>query len=497
MNCTRPLVITLIVCVAGGCARAPERVDVDLDVEIPEAWRIPTPEDATASRRSDRETGWWAEFLDPRLDEIVFEAVVHNHDLRRAAERVHAAHARARIARADTLPQLGLRYDGSRTRQNFVGLPIPNGPPVLTSRFTSHGLSLDVSWEVDVWGRLRAGQKAAIADRQAAAVDYAAATLSLVGQTTKAWFAVLESSRQLDLAKEAVERYRTTHTQVEERYSRGLRPSLDVRLALSTLAGAEATLAMRKGIRDRAARQLETLLGRYPAASIAKNPEGAELSTLPSLDTVPSILPADLVARRPDLVALERHLAAAGARVEEARKALYPRFSLTASGGSSSEELADLVDANFSVWRIAGNILQPIFQGGRLLAGIDLAKSAQREAAQAYIGAALRAYAEVESTLADEAFLAEREAALTRQVEQSTAAEELALDRYNRGLQDILTLLTAQVQTAQAKSRLLEARRLRLENRVDLHLALGGGFDRLEALQENDQDSDPELAEAR
>ena len=92
---------------------------------------------------------------------------------------------------------------------------------------------------------------------------------------------------------------------------------------------------------------------------------------------------------------------------------------------------------------------------------------------------------------------ADREAALTRQVEQSTAAEELALDRYNRGLQDILTLLTAQVQTAQAKSRLLEARRLRLENRVDLHLALGGGFDRLEALQENDQDSDPELDEAR
>lgn len=474
---TTKLVVLAALLGAASCAAPPPAHYPDPGVQVPERWAAsPGQVDEPLAAPG---IAWWTDLGDESLDALVLEALAHNHDLEAAAARVHSAAARVHIAGADSLPQLGLRLDGTRRQQSFIGLPIPGGPDVLTSRSTSHGVSLDISWEVDIWGRLLAGKEAALADRQGAIADLHGASLSIVGQTAKAWFTLVESSRQVALAMAAVVSYRATLTRVDDRYQRGLRPALDVRLAESNLAGAEANLEVRRGTRDRVSRQLEILLGRYPSGELEAGPD------LPAPTVaIPAGLPASLVTRRPDLAVLERRLAASGARVNQARRALYPRFSLTTAGGTSSTELGDLVDGDFSVWRLAGNILQPLFQGGRLLAGVDLAEASQREATAAFVAGALRAYAEVESSLAAERFLAAQERALTRQVEQSNAAEDLATGRYGRGLDDIITLLSAQVQRVQAESRLLTVRRLRIENRIDLYLAVGGGFERALALAE-------------
>jgi outer membrane protein TolC len=172
----------------------------------------------------------------------------------------------------------------------------------------------------------------------------------------------------------------------------------------------------------------------------------------------------------------ERRLAAADRRVAEARASLYPRLSLTGSAGTSSSELKDVLKEDFSVWSLIGNILQPIFQGGRLRAGVDLSKANMRQAWANYAGTLLRAFSEVEASLAAEEFLRKREESLTEAARQAEAAQGLADEQYREGLIDLTTLLEAQRRALTAQSQLLSVRRERLGVRIDLHLALGGGF---------------------
>ena len=459
-------VLPILSLLLAACATAPQVNPPDLNVTVPERWPAGQPAAAEA------DTLWWRAFNDETLTGLVSEALAHNLNLQAAAARVGAAAARARIAGAPMYPDATGRIGGSRRKQNFIGFPIPgsgNGVPSSTS--TNFGVSLDVSWELDLWGRLGAGASAALADMQAARAQYAGARLSLAGQTAKTWFAAVEAHRQVELSEATVENFRTSSEVVRERYRRGLRHALDLRRALSSLAGAEAVLQQHRLVYGATCRQFEVLLGRYPAAALSP---GIALPALP--ETVPAGLPADLVSRRPDLVAAERRLAASYARYTQAKRTLYPRISLTGSAGISSNELKNLLDGDFSVWNLAGNILQPLFQGGRIRGGIQQAASQSEQAMALYVQSVLSAFAEVENALAAEVLLAKRQAALETATEQALAARRLAEDRYASGLVDLNTMLDAQRGAYASESQLIAVRRQRLENRVNLHLALGGGF---------------------
>jgi outer membrane protein TolC len=176
------------------------------------------------------------------------------------------------------------------------------------------------------------------------------------------------------------------------------------------------------------------------------------------------------------LDAEEKRLAAANMRVAEARRALYPRISLTGSSGTSSDELKNLLKGDYSVWNIIGNLVQPLFQGGRIRGGIKLAQAQEQEALFFYAQKVLNAFAEVETALSAETFLEQRENALRVAAEQAVAARQLAESRYNRGLIDLIEVLEAQRRAFETQSQLLIVKRERLENRVDLYLALGGDF---------------------
>lgn len=468
MKLLRRLMLITLVLAPGGCASPPAEEKPDLGVKLPGGWTTAGGVDDGAPSQNP---GWWHTFGDRGLDSVIEECLRNNHDLRIAAVRVDRAEAQAAISGADTLPSIGLQADGAKSQRNFIGFPIPGMQGIPRNRFSNYGAALNLSWEIDIWGRLRATQSAALADREAALADFHGARLSLVGQTCKAWFATLEATRQAELADATVSNYRSSEKQVRERYERGLRSALDLRLARANLATADDNLEAARARKDGALRQLELLLGRYPAASL----EAA--STMPRIPAkVPAGLPSELLARRPDIQALQRRLGGQRARLHQARMALLPRISLSGSTGTSSNELQDIVDRDFSVWSLAANVLQPVFQGGRLLAGIDLADSNVREALEIYVKGALRAFGEVETALALEGFLARREEALARAVEQSRSARELAEDRYSRGLDGIITLLSAQRDAFRSESQLLQIQRLRLDARVDLHLALGGGF---------------------
>jgi len=454
----------LLFALFAGCASPPDKSEVAEEYATPAAWTTAAPTNGVL-------TNWWHTLGSTGLVAVVEEALAANPDLRAAVARVDAAVAQARVAGADLYPQGGFNFDATRQQQVFVGLPIPGATGPLVNRFTSYGANFNLSWELDLWGRVRAGQSAALAEVQSSEADLAGARSSIAASTARAWAAVVEAQRQLQLAESTAENFSTLATQVRARYERGIRSPLDLRLALANESAAKANLAGRRSQLQAATRQLEILLGRYPAATIR---ETDGLTTIPG--EIPAGLPSELLDRRPDLVAAERRLAATTKRVWEAKAALFPRIALTASGGRTSNELEDLLDNNFSVWSVAGNFAQPIFQGGKLRANVKLAQARSREAVENYVATVQRAFSEVETLLADESLLVRREGELAEASAQSVAALRLAEDRYQSGLEEFITLLESQRRAFEAESSLITVRRARLDNRINLHLALGGGY---------------------
>ena len=437
---------------------------------------VPAPErflaaDEEASQEPPL-AAWWREFEDEALTGVVERVLDENFDLAAAAARVGQAGAEARIAGAALLPTVAATGSGQRQRQNFVGLPIPGSSGVLSTTATTYGLSLDVSWELDLWGKLDAAARAAEANVRASGADLRGVRLSLAGQTTKAWFAYAATRLQLDVAERRIASFSQTSRILSQRYADGRVDPLDYRLSESQLASARAVRDAQLEALERVTRQLEVLLGDYPAGLL----EGpADLPALPG--DVPLGLPSELLLRRPDLAAAVERMRAADLRLYEARKQLWPSLSLTTSGGRRSEELDDLTKGAFNVWSLAGNIAQPVFQGGRLRAGIDLAEARVQESVASYGQATLQAFSEVETALAAAEHLDNRVEDLAESTRHAVAGEELAESRYLSGRYDILAVLTARRQSFDAENALIDARRERLEARVDLYLSLGGGFD--------------------
>ena len=455
-----------------GCATLPPSPAPDTRLELPA--QFGDARDGLRAAPSDRLSDqWWGTFDDGRLTELIERALENNLDLQITAARVDAALAQARIAGADLSPQVGASLNSRRSKQNFIGLPIPGAQDrVLSTTSTNHGLSLNVSWEPDLWGRLRAGQAAALGDARAVALELDGARISLAGQIAKLYFAQLEAAQLVALDEQTLASREITSEQIGLRYDRGLASPLEVRLARTQIATVEASLITNRQRADSLSRQLEVLLGEYPSGDLLH--EGS-LPAPP--EAVPDGVPSELLLRRPDLaIARERALAAAQ-RVRQSEAALYPSFSLTASGGTSSNELDDLLDGDFSVWSLATSLLQPIFQGGRLRAAVDANRAAHEQTLLAWVQQSLVAFSEVETQLAAERFTQERLDALERALTEAREAERLALDRYLAGLAGYLDLLDAQRQAFGAEAQHLAARRARLDARIDLILALGGGFE--------------------
>ncbi len=442
----------------------PERAEPMGD--LPLVWQ--TPAHSTNEPPSD----WWRQWGSDELASFVAEALKASPNVKVAQARVEQARLRAELAGAELMPQASVSLEGNRQQNNFIGLPIPGDTGgVLTSRSTSYRLSFATSWELDLWGRIRAGQLAALADADATGADLEGARQSLAAHTARAWVLLAESRRQTGLVEAHLKIAEASAQQAQVRYELGVRPALDLHLAQTHLAILRSQLEQWGVAKASAVRQLEVLLGRYPKGAI---PEPADFPR--PLDAVPAGLPSGLLGRRPDIVAARLRLLSSDARVLEARAEWYPKLSLTASTGIASPELERLLDNDLSVWSLGANLLQPLFAGGRLRANLKLKESMAGEAVAAYRGVVLNAFAEVETALATEGLLAARHQKLESAVALATGTLRLAQDRHGRGLEPFLTVVDAQARITETQSQRIAVQRQRLENRINLHLALGGGF---------------------
>lgn len=423
-------------------------------------FRVPASFQSSTAPGKAIQSNWLQAFNDPQLNKLVAEVLTKNFDLQIAAAKVDAAAASAKQAGAALTPTVNIGLQGANTGNLQTGL----------NRGTSSvGASLDVSWELDVWGRIRAGRDAATEELQASQLDYEYAKLSLAAQTAKAYFLAIETGRQLRLAESSVANYAKTLEVVNAFFKEGMVGIQDTHIAKSEKARADDALESSRSADLEALRSLEALLGRYPSAQVdvAQN-----LPALPA--PVPAGVPSEVLERRPDIVAAERRVASAFDRITEAKTAKLPTISLTGSLGGAGANLADMVDPANVIWNVVTSAMFPLFDGGRLDAQIDAANAQQKQALAGYQKTALKAFGDIETALSNETIFRRRVQNLRDAYEQAKRAEEIGLEKYQSGEGNLLDVQQLQRSTISAQSALLNVEHNLLVQRVNLYLGLGG-----------------------
>jgi NodT family efflux transporter outer membrane factor (OMF) lipoprotein len=411
-----------------------------------------------ASSRDAVSSDWLASFGEPRLNALVAEALEFNSDLAASAARIEQAAAAVKIAGGALTPAVDVL---GRANHKMKG----GGSTDIT------GVIVSASWEIDLWGRVRYGVRGSEEDYRSSQADYEYARQSIAALVAKSWLVAAEASLQREIARDSIGASEKTSELARVRARVGSGDDRDVSLADASLQTYRDTVRQLDFAREQALRALEVLAGRYPAATLDA------ASALPALSPTPSAgVPAQLLERRPDLVAAERRVAAAFNRVGEAQAAQLPRISLTAALSyiTRSFYLRQSPDKSGSA---VGALLQwPLFAGGALEGQVELRTAEQRRAVAEYAAIALKAFNEVESALSAEATLIDREQVLRQLVAQNERTVSLSEVAFKVGRIDQRAILTDQLQLYASRVQLLRVQSEMLAQRVNLHLALGGGI---------------------
>ena len=503
--------IAAIIIATTGCASMNEELLETNLPEPPEAWTGSSQEAISSEAPTE---DWLATFGDNALYGLIDEAMAHNNQLLSASRNLEASRSGARIARAGLLPTLNARPQTSRNAivtdpsiaaqsgggdsslgglraneledqfgvdadndGNLDGLdldgdgiaeaPLPNRRIYINN----FALTAQLSWELDIWGRISDQTRAAYKEANATLADFYGAQMSVAGAVSRGWFVLIEARQQRELAERDVTARERNLRVTERRYERGVASSLDVRLSRSALGSSKATLALRQQQEAEASRRLEVLVGRYPAAEVEAAASLPELTALPAAGA-----PLDILSRRPDLIAAEARMEAAGLEARAAKKAMLPSITISSSISTSGPDLADVIDPERLAGNIAAGLFQPLFQGGRLKNTASQARARAEASLLTYAQTVLEAYEEAENALAAETYLAAQEEALKLAFEEAAAAEELTERRYAQGAATIFNLLDAQTRRISSESSYIQAQQTRVSNRVNLYLAIGGDF---------------------
>ena len=414
---------------------------------------------------------WWEVFGDETLNALQRRAEANNEDLKAAVARVEQARATARVARSELLPTLDA--NPSWIRQRYSPNQIPNFGDVTANTFRA---PLDLSYEIDLWGRVRRGFESARADAQASLASFHGVLLALHADVAQNYFALRALDAELATVTGTVNLRKEQVQLVRSRFEGGIGNELDVARAETELASTEAEAASLAKRRAELENALAILVGEIPAtfqlaASGADAPQWN-----PPPPAIPAGLPADLLERRPDVAEAERQLAAANARIGVAKAGFFPVVRLTGSGGYVSGDIDSLFNWESRVWSLGPSLSLPIFAGGRNVANYSRSKSAYDESVARYRQQILVAFGDVENSLAGIHHLGEQFAAQNRAVTNARRAVELAGDRYRAGIVSYLEVVDANREALQAERGRAQLAGQRLAASVQLIKALGGGW---------------------
>lgn len=406
---------------------------------------------------------WLASFDDPQMKALVEEAVASNYLLAQERARLYQAEQTVVITRANRFPTLDVSLDASRR-----GFDDSTGATVIAENFSA---AVDARWEVDLWGRLSREQQAAQLAMEAQRARLQSVERNLAAATAGAFFDVMEAKQLLEVAQRRLDNTIQSHDIVASGYRQGINDALDLYLARNQVERQRANFAQQEQVLVQTISDLQLSLARYPDGNMKI------AQTLPIIkDPIPVGLPSELLMRRADVQEAWLNLLAADASLAASHKARFPSLSLVGSGGVTSIEFGELLDGSSAVWSIAGGLTQPLFNAGRLEALEEQAAARVHQAEQQYLDLVFRAFADVENTISRTASLQERYDSFIDAEMNSSAALNLALEQYQRGLITYTTVLESQRQAFDAEATVVQLKNQLLQNRIDLYLALGGEF---------------------
>ena len=435
--------------------------------ELPEKWSA-TP--AQVLQIGER---WWTLYNDSALDTLVAEAFEHNRDLALAVARVDEARALWRVADSQRSPLVDATAQRDRTRSSEVA-PIPI--PASALERNAYRAQLNVSYELDLWGRLRGASNAARAELLATEAARETVRLALSADVARAYFTLLALDEQIAVTQRALGLREDNLKLQRVRNTAGLTNDFQLRQLEAELAAAQAQLPALE--RSRTAEELAfaVLLGRSPRAIVESAVKRESKPNEALLPVTPEGLPSDLLLRRPDIVQAEQRLIAANARIAVARASLFPRIALTGYLGTESRALGDLFSGPSLIWQLAAGLTQPIFQSGRLFNEADAVKAREQQTLAQYQKAVQEAFREVQQALSAQTRAREIFEAETTRTTALRDTVRLARIRYDNGLVSQLEVIDAERNLLVADLNRADALRARRVAVADLVRALGGGW---------------------
>jgi len=457
------ILVTILTLLSSSCTLGPDYRRPAVDV--PADWRLSEKE-----AKDMAQTAWWEQFNDPVLNNLIALALQENKDLMIAAARVEEYAARYGISRADLFPQVSAT--GQYTRQQITELGAnPMTTPGYKTTTDTYSATLNASWEIDLWGKIRRSNEAAKAQLFAHEEVRRGTILTLVSNVASAYINLRDLDRQLEISSRTTKSREDSYSLFKERFSGGLISDLELSQNRSQFEEARATLpGLEKAITQQE-NGLSILLGRNPGPIL----RGKNIDAL-ALPAIVAGLPSDLLARRPDIRQAEQTLIAANAQIGVAKAAYFPAISLTGYYGSASGDLSDLFKGPAKVWQYSAPITMPIFTAGKISGGVRAAEAVQQQALIGYQQAVQNAFRDVNDALADQAQTSKQLAAQKSQVESLRQYAGIARLRYENGYTDFLTVLDAERSLFNAELSYTKTQGSLHLALINLYKAMGGGW---------------------
>lgn len=412
---------------------------------------------------------WWQVFNDAELNALVAQAVEANQDLQRAVARVTEARALARVSKAELYPSISANgsYSRNRLSENRANLPQQD---LETDDLST---TFDLSFELDIWGRVRRSVEAAKAEASAVTTDLEVVLLTLTADVARNYYLLRSLDNEQQVIEATIALRQDAVRLQDSRSQAGLNNEMDLTRARTELANVEAEHHAVTRSRAQVEHALAVLCGQAPA-----NFSVAAIRTSIVPPEIPVGLPAELLQRRPDVIAAEHNLVAANARIGVAKAAFFPTIKLTGAAGLASADLGTLVESPSRIWSIGPSIHLPIFEGGRNRANLKAAEARYEQDVATYRGAILNAFREVEDSLSDLCTLTAQAEAVNRASVSAHDTAALANERYQRGLSSYLEVVDAQRAALQAERQEAQLNGQRAISTILLAKALGGGWER-------------------
>ena len=468
---TRWIAITIIAGLLMGCRTVGPNYTRPV-IQPPDAFRGSADQAPTTDAGSLADLKWFEVFKDEQLQKLISEALESNYDLRDAVTRVDAARANLGITRSDEFPTIGASTSLATSRNSVGGsFPLPQG---IEQRRTFGSLALNLlTFEADIWGRLRSATAASRADLLATEENRKTVVTTLVSDVASAYFNLLELDMELEIAERTLTTREESLKLIKNREQSGLATLLEVRQGEQLVHTAAQAIPNIEQHIEQTENQISLLLGRNPGPIT----RGRLLTEQEQPPSVPAGLPSALLERRPDIRAAEQKLVSANAMIGVAKAAYYPRISLTGFLGSQSSQLSNLFSGPTGVWQFLPQVAQPIFTGGRTRSNVRLTEAQEQLALIQYERTIQTAFREVSDTLVQYQKVKEVRATQERLLSTLQDRSRLSYLRYRGGVDTLLSALDADRDLFDAEFGLAQTRRNELLSLVQLYKALGGGWE--------------------